>query len=131
MRLSGCGSDGCCKGENFVSCRIAILKFIPGGGCGGASGGGDVLVDVVVVAEGFWWWWWQSGGSGGGDSLCKGSSCNSCRSAIVKCMLCGGGGGGDGCDVAVMVVGVGKTRENTTTINTTRAPQRWDRSQPI
>ena len=72
--------------------------------------------------------WWQSDGSGGGDSLCKGSSCNSCRSTIVKCTLCGGGGGG-GWGVVVMVVVAGKTRENTTTINTTtttRAPQRWD-----
>ena len=77
-------------------CRIAILKFISGGGCGGASGGGDVVGVVVVVAVGYWWWWWQCGGSGCGDSLCKGSSYNSCRSAIVKCMLYGGGGGGCG-----------------------------------
>ena len=27
---------------------------------------------------------WCSGGGAGGDSLCKGGSCNSCRSAILK-----------------------------------------------
>ena len=58
LSRSGCDSDCCCKGENSDCCRIALLKFIPGGCCGGASGGGDVVVDVVVVAEGFWWWWW-------------------------------------------------------------------------
>ena len=52
------------------------------------------------------WSWWRSGGGDGGDSLFKGGSCNSCRSAIVKVAVggvvvwggCGGGGGcgGDG-----------------------------------
>ena len=40
-------------------------------------------------------------GGGGGDSLRMGCSCNSCRSDVVKCMLCdegGGGGGGVGDD---------------------------------
>ena len=41
----------------------------------------------------------ESGGSGCGDSLCKCSSCNSCRSAKVKCSPCGGGGVGGGDDV--------------------------------
>ena len=51
---------------------------------------------MVVVAVDYWGWWWQSGGSAGGNSLCKGSSCNSCRNAIVKCTLYDGGGGGCG-----------------------------------
>ena len=54
---------------------------------------------MVVVEK---WWYWKSGGSGGCDNLCKGSSCNSCRSTKVKCSLCGGsvgGGGGGGYDV--------------------------------
>ena len=56
--------------------------------------------------------WRCSGGCGGGDRLCKGGSCNSCRSAIVKCMMCGeygGEGGGDcvgGCG-GVFVIGSG------------------------
>ena len=37
----------------------------------------DVVV-VVVVVIGYWWWF--SGGGGCGDSLCKGGSCNICRS---------------------------------------------------
>ena len=41
-----------------------------------------VLVGVVVR-----YWLWRSGGSGGDDSLCKGCSCNSCRSATVKVVV--------------------------------------------
>ena len=44
-----------------------------------------------MVVVGYWWYWWRSGG---GNSHCRGVSCNSCRSAIVKCMLCGEGRGG-------------------------------------
>ena len=51
-------------------------------GCSASSGGEVLVVVVVVVVIGYWWW--RSGGGGGGDSLCKGGSCNSCRSAIVK-----------------------------------------------
>ena len=47
-----------------------------------------------------WWWWCHSGGGACGNSLCKGGSRNSCRSAIVKCTIHGEGGdeggGGDG-----------------------------------
>ena len=61
---------------------------------------------VLVVVVGYLWW--RSGGCSGGDSLCKGSNCNKCRSALVKevvVMVPGGGdcydggvggGGGDG-----------------------------------
>ena len=52
----------------------------------------------MVLVIRYWWWWWPSGVGGGGDSLCKGGSCNSQRSAKVKFMMCGegGGNGGDG-----------------------------------
>ena len=55
--------------------------------------------------------------------LCKGGSCNSCRSAIVKHMMCGeygveggGEGGGDGVcvDVGGSVVGGGGGRQEKT-----------------
>ena len=56
----------------------------------------------------YWWWWWGNGGSGG-ESHCQGGRCNSCKNAIVECIIsyehfgagggdCGGGGGGGGCD---------------------------------
>ena len=70
-----------------------------------------------------------SGGGACGDSLCKGGSCNTCRSAIIKLMVVemvmvlvvvdvlvvvsvvemvlvcyGGGGDGGGCDGRVLVV---------------------------
>ena len=64
------------------------------------------MVGVVVVG----YWWWCIGGGGGGDSLCKGGRCNSCRSARVKCLMCGEGGaegGGDGDGGGVCVGGVG------------------------
>ena len=32
-------------------------------------------------------WCWRSYGGGSGDSLCKGGSCNICRSAIVKVVV--------------------------------------------
>ena len=40
-----------------------------------------VVVVLVLVVR---CWWWSSGDGGGGDSICKGGSCNSFRSAIVK-----------------------------------------------
>ena len=61
-----------------------------------------VMVGFLVVAVGYWWLFWVNGGGSGGDSICIGDSGNSCKSDIVKCMLCGedgccdGGGGGDG-----------------------------------
>ena len=47
------------------------------------------MVLVMVVVK----WCWH-----GGDSLCRGGSCNSCGSVIIKCMICGfqGGCGGGG-----------------------------------
>ena len=57
-------------------------------GGGGACGGGGVVVVLLVVVVGYWLWWWCSCG-GCGDSPCKGDSFNTCRSDIVKCMLCG------------------------------------------
>ena len=45
-----------------------------------------VVVVVVVVVLGNWRW--RSGVGSGGDSLCKGGSCNSCMSAIVKVGWC-------------------------------------------
>ena len=95
LLCSSCGVDGCCKGDNSDCCRIAIFKCSSYGGCFGARGGGGVVVVVVVVAVGYWCWWWQSGNSGDGDRLC--SRCNSCKSAIVRCTLCGGCGCGCGC----------------------------------
>ena len=45
-----------------------------------------VLDFCVWVVVGYWWWF--SVGGGGGDSLCKGCSCNICRSAIVsRCLM--------------------------------------------
>ena len=52
-----------------------------GGDGGGDSGGVGVVVGMVMMVVGYWWWSWSSGGF---DSVCKGSSCNSCRSAIIK-----------------------------------------------
>ena len=56
-----------------------------------------------MVVVGYWWLFWGNGGRSGGDSICIGGRCNSCRSDIVKRMLCsedgcfgGGGVGGDG-----------------------------------
>ena len=43
-----------------------------------------MVVVVVVVVLGNWCW------RSGGDSLCKGGSCNSCMSAIVKVGWCWG-----------------------------------------
>ena len=63
----------------------------------------------MVVVVWYLWWWFHSGGGGCGMSLCKGSSFNSCSSAIVKYTIHGeggdkggdeGGGGGDGGDVS-------------------------------
>ena len=51
------------------------------------NGGVGVVVGMEIIVEGYLWWWLSSGGC---DCLCEGSSCNSCRSAIVKCMLHGG-----------------------------------------
>ena len=66
----------------------------PSVGDGGVdSGDVGVVLGTVMMVVGYWSWWWSSGGC---DGLCKGSSCNSCRSAIVKRMLHGGVGGGDG-----------------------------------
>ena len=52
-----------------------------------------------MVVVGYWWLFWGNGGGSGGDSICIGGSCNSCRSDIVRCILCGEdccrGGGGD------------------------------------
>ena len=74
---------------------------------------------------------WDNGGGSGGDSICIGGSCKSCRSDIVRCILCGedgchNGGGGVGHDgiycyhlVVVFVVVEGKHIATTTTINTT------------
>ena len=60
-------------------------------GGGGFSGGGGVVMVVVVVW--YSWWWFHSGGGGGcGMGLCKGSSFNSCSSAIVECTIHGEGG---------------------------------------
>ena len=46
------------------------------------------------------YWWWCSAGGGGRDR--QGGSRNSCRSAIVRCVMCGevgGEGNGEGgCD---------------------------------
>ena len=39
-----------------------------------------VVVGVVGLVVGYWWW--RSGGVRAGDSLCKGGSCNRCRSAL-------------------------------------------------
>ena len=47
---------------------------------------------MVVEDVGYRWWWCHSGGGGGGNSLFKGGSCNSCRSAIVRCTMRGEGG---------------------------------------
>ena len=65
---------------------ISILKCVLGVDGGGASSGGEVVVGVVVVVVvvvvvGYWWW--RSGGSVAGDRICKGGSCNSCRSTMV------------------------------------------------
>ena len=51
------------------------------------SGGVGVVMGMVMSMVRYWWWWWSTGGC---DCLCKGSSCNSCRSDIVKYMLHGG-----------------------------------------
>ena len=51
---------------------------------------------VVVVDIGYMLWWWHMVGGNGGDSFCKGGSCNSFRTAIVRCMMCGEGS--DDCD---------------------------------
>ena len=60
--------------------------------CGGGGGRGDgVVVGVSLVLVGYWWW--HCRGGSGGDSLCKGGSCNSCRSALFKCMMCDEGVG--------------------------------------
>ena len=61
---------------------IAILKCIPGGGCGGASGGGEVVVVVVLVLV-VRYLWLHSGGGDGGNRLCKGGSCNSIKRRSV------------------------------------------------
>ena len=55
-----------------------------------------VLVVVVVVVV--LYWWWCSGGAGVCYILCKGGSFNSCRSARVKCMMCGEGGAKGGAE---------------------------------
>ena len=62
---------------------------------------------VVVVV--YWWLWWYSGVCVGADRLCKGDSCNTCRSVLVKCTMCGEGGGGgvDGDDGGGDDLGVG------------------------
>ena len=52
-----------------------------------------VLLFVLVVVV---YLWWSSGGGGGGDILFKGGSPNYCRSALVKCLMCGKGGGEGG-----------------------------------
>ena len=75
------GGDGCCKGCNSDSCRIAILKCTLGGSFGGGIGSDGVVVLLVVVVGYLWWWWWYNGGGGGGDSYCNSGSCNSCMSA--------------------------------------------------
>ena len=64
------------------------MKCIYGGD--GFSGGCGVVMVVVVVW--YLWWWFHSGGGGCCMSLCKGSSFNSCSSAIVKCTIHGEGG---------------------------------------
>ena len=52
-----------------------------------------VVFVVMVVVVGYWW-------CCGGDvvvvvtALVRARSCNSCRTAIVRCMLCGRGDGG-------------------------------------
>ena len=71
-----------------------------------------VLLLVVVVVVDVAYLRWHSGGGSDGDSLCKGGSCNSFRSAIVKSMMCHecvGLGGGEGCGYGVCggVVGGG------------------------
>ena len=76
----------------------------------------------MMVVE-YLWLFLGNGGGSGGDCFCIGGSFYSCRSDIVKCMLCGEygcHGGGGGVDVmVVMVVVEDKRKATTTTINTT------------
>ena len=64
------------------------------------------------MVVGYWLCWWQSGGSGVGDSPGKGSSRNSCSTAIVKCMLCGGVVGCGGIGGSCCVGGQDKSQYN-------------------
>ena len=47
------------------------------------------VMGVVVVGVVVWCWWWlgRSGCGGGCDSVCKGSICNSCMSAMVNVVV--------------------------------------------
>ena len=61
------------ESDSFI---ISFVYSLRGGGCGG--GYGVVLgVFFLMVVVGYWWWC-------GGESLCKGSSCNSCRTEFLK-----------------------------------------------
>ena len=69
--------------SNAKHSLIAIHRCVLGvdGGVGNSSGG-VVVVVVGVVGLVVGYLWWRSGGVRAGDSLCKGGSCNRCRSAL-------------------------------------------------
>ena len=113
-------------GTLFVVMLVYLSVFVGGGG---ASGGGGVVVMVVVR---YLWWWFHIGSGGCDMSLCKGSSFNSCSSAIDKCTMNGESGNKIKVVMKVMVVVVmmmvlvsvvvmvvDKRGTTTTTINTT------------
>ena len=90
-----------CQCKDSMNVRIfALVHYKPV--IGGV--GGDVIellklaVFVVVVVQ--WWWWWSSGGC---DSCCKGGNSDTCRIAILKCVL-GRGVGGDRGAAGLVVV---------------------------
>ena len=53
-------------------------------GCGDNNSGDVVVVVVVIMVVVVVYWWFRIGGGCGADSLFKGDSGNSCRSAIMK-----------------------------------------------
>ena len=62
----------------------------------------EFVVFVVVVVK--WWWWWRTGDC---DSCCMGGNFDTCRIAILKCILgegVSGDFGGGGLVLVVVVV---------------------------